>query len=82
MSTSSDEYVESLKQMLATSVMLGIRLSESGYEGQIRSDAKRPVLQAMGELSSSVSEFLRKNGPTGVDASAVIPVYHKVQHGQ
>lgn len=82
MSANRDEYVESLKQMLANSVMLGIRLSESGYEGQIRSDAKRPVLQAMGELNSSLAEFLDKSGLTGIDASSVFPLYYKVHNEQ
>jgi hypothetical protein len=80
MSTNREEYVEALKQMLASSVMLGIRLSESGYEGQIRSDAKRPVLRAMGELNSSVEEFLSKSGLTEIDASSIFPLYHKVHH--
>ena len=78
MSNSHDEYIDSLKQMLANSVMLGIRLSESGYDGQIRSDANRLVLQAMTELNRSVSAFLSKNGPREIEASAVLPLYYKV----
>lgn len=82
MRTDRDEYIESLKQMLADSVMLGVRLSEGGYNGPIRSDAQRPVLQAMGELNSSVSEFLSKSGVVEIDASSVLPLYYKVQNGQ
>lgn len=77
-----DDYIESLKQLLAHSVMLGIRLCESGYDGLIRSDAKRPVLQAMGELDASLSEFLGKSGRHGVDAKSILPLYYKVQNDQ
>ena len=73
-----EECVASFKHMLSESMMLGMMVSDCGYEGNVRNAGNGSVADGIHKLHQRVQAFLEMSSIEGISANEVLPLYDEI----
>ena len=75
-----EECVESFKQMLGEALLLGMKLSDSSYDGLLLDEKNHPIRDAIEKLHQSTREFLAVSSLESISAEQIFPLHEEIQH--
>ena len=77
-STDTTQIRDSLQEMLAASMMVGMSAAGSRFSGTISDDKNAPLLESINLLNDKTKAFISNADLSGLNECDVIPLYEEI----